>query len=87
MTPLRCSEMKKATKCKALNVIFEPLLAFVFGGGGGGGLPVFNLLFHAGFSRVDKDQLAKSVYTAGKSATELVNLLSLKVIQLKGAEK
>ena len=88
MTPLRCSEMKKATKCKALNVIFEPLLAFFWGGGGGGGgLPVFNRLFHAGFSRVDKDQLAKSVYTAGKSATELVNLLSLKVIQLKGAEK
>ena len=86
MTPLRCSEMKKATKCKALNVIFEPLLAFFFGGGGGG-LPVFKRLFHAGFSRVDKDQLAKSVYTAGKSATEFVNLLSLKVIQLKGAEK
>ena len=79
--------MKKATKCKALNVIFEPLLAFFFWGGGGGGLPVFNRLFHAGFSRVDKDQLAKSVYTAGKSATEFVNLLSLKVIQLKGAEK
>ena len=87
MTPLRCSEMKKATKCKALNVIFEPLLAFFFGGGGGGGLPVLNRLFHPGFYRVDKDQLAKSVYTAGKSATELVNLLSLKVIQLKGAEK
>ena len=78
--------MKKATKCKALNVIFEPLLAF-FLGGGGGGLPVLNRLFHAGFSRVDKDQLAKSVYTAGKSATELVNLLSLKVIQLKGTEE
>ena len=30
--------------------------------------------------------IVKSVHTAGKSAIKLVNLLSLKVIQLKGAK-
>lgn len=79
---------EESNKMQSIKCNFWTFISlFLGGGGGGGGLPVFNRLFHAGFSRVDKDQLAKSVYTAGKSATELVNLLSLKVIQLKGAEK
>ena len=77
---------EESNKMQSIKCNFWTFIS-LFLGGGGGSLPVFNRLFHAGFSRVDKDQLAKSVYTAGKSATELVNLLSLKVIQLKGAEK
>ena len=46
---------------------------------------IFNRPLH-GFSQVDQDQLVKSVHTAGKSDIKLVNLLSLKVIQLKGAK-
>ena len=78
---------EESNKMQSIKCNFWTFISLFFWGGGGGGLPVFNRLFHAGFSRVDKDQLAKSVYTAGKSATEFVNLLSLKVIQLKGAEK
>ena len=48
-------------------------------------LSIFNRPLY-GFSQVDQAQLAKSVHTAGKSAIKLVNLLSLKVIQLKGAK-
>ena len=48
-------------------------------------LSIFNRPLH-GFSQVDQDQLVKSVHTAGKSAIKLVNLLSLKVIQLNGAK-
>ena len=78
---------EESNKMQSIKCNFWTFINLFFWGGGGGGLPVFNRLFHAGFSRVDKDQLAKSVYTAGKSAIELVNLLSLKVIQFKGAEK